>query len=242
MIRVAICDDEHDTLHSVCDTVAQYATHHKLELSIDKFSQAEDLETQIKQQENYQIYILDMLMPHRSGIDIGQTIRRQDSQAAIIYLTSSKDYAYQAFGVYAQRYLLKPLKETELCEAMDFAVSNALHMPKTLSINTADGIQRIFYHEIEYVENAARAAHIFTTDQREIISRLLRESFESSMGMLLESRDFVQTHKSFIVNLSFVSLYDASQMTMRSGMKIPISKSRQTAVKRTYLKYISENC
>ena len=60
--------------------------------------------------------------------------------------------------------------------------------------------------------------------------------------MLLENSDFIQTHKSFIVNLGQVSLYDVSQMTMRSGTQVPVSKSRQADVKRTYLKYISENC
>lgn len=242
MIKVAICDDEHDTLRYVGDMITNYAALNKLDLSIDRFSRAEDLEMQIEQNGNYQIYVLDMLMPQRNGIDVGQTIRRQDSRAVIIYLTSSKDYAYQAFGVFAQRYLLKPLKETEFCEAMDFAVANALNMLKTLCINTADGIQRIFYHEIEYVESSARAAHIFTTDHREIVSRLLRQSFENNMSMLLENSDFIQTHKSFIVNLGQVSLYDVSQMTMRSGTQVPVSKSRQADVKRTYLKYISENC
>lgn len=239
MIRIAICDDEHETLHCLENVITHYGTQKKLDLSVHKFSRAKDLETQIKNNGHYEIYVLDMLMPQRNGIEIGQAIRKQDEHAVIIYLTSSMDFAYQAFAVFAQRYLLKPLKEKELHEAMDFAVNNALQMQKSLYVNTAQGIQQVFYNEIEYVENAARALHIFATDGEEIISRLLRKSFESGMDGLLTSRDFIQTHKSFIVNLSQVRLYDPCQMTMRSGTLIPISKSRQAEVKRSYLNYIS---
>lgn len=240
MIQIAICDDETDTLLHLIDIITQYGKQKNMPLSIDSFDAAQDLAVHIQSKDNYQIYLLDMLMPQINGIEIGQLIRKQDEQATIIYLTTSKDYAYQAFGVFAQRYLLKPLKKTELYEAMDFAVSQALLYQKSLHVNTANGIHQILYQDIEYVECAARALHIFTTDESEIVSRLLRKSFESNMSGLLENPDFIQTHKSFIVNLHHVRLYDPNQMTMRSGAQVPISKSRQATVKRMYLKYISE--
>lgn len=240
MIRVAICDDEHEALQHMEDAIAHYGKQKSLELLVDRFSHAEELNSQIESNRNYQIYVLDMMMPGMDGIEIGHAIRRQDSHAAIIYLTSSMDYAYQAFGVFAQRYLLKPIQENDFHEAMDFAVGNALQQQRALNVNTAHGIHRILYNEIEYIENAARALHIFTTDGNEIVSRLLRKSFESDMCGILSSQDFIQSHKSFIVNLSHIKLYGTSQITMRSGAKIPISKSRQAKVKRAYLKYISE--
>ncbi len=238
MIRIAICDDEVRTLRDISDRFARYGEKNGQKLSIDQYSQAKELAAQIRTKD-YQIFILDMLMPHMGGIEIGQMIRKRDEQAVIIYLTSSMDFAYQAFGVFAQRYLLKPIKEKELNEAMDFAVSQALLMQKALHINTAKGIQQILYQDIEYVENAARALHVFTIDGKETVSRLLRNSFEKDMELLLENEDFIQTHKSFIVNLSHVRLYGQNQMTMRSGAQIPISKSRQAEVKRGYLSYIS---
>ena len=95
------------------------------------------------------------------GIELGQVIRQSDEQAVIICLTSSKDFAYQAFGIYAQRYLLKPLDTERLYEAMDFAISDLCQKIRLLSINTAEGIQKISYQEIEYIENSARTLHVF---------------------------------------------------------------------------------
>ncbi len=240
MIRVAICDDEPKTLQCLKEAVARYGKRKNLDLAVELFASARDLEAQIGTRP-FQIYILDMLMPQMNGIELGQSVRKADAQAVIIYLTSTMDFAYQAFGVFAQRYLLKPLKEPELYEAMDFAAANIHKLHMALNVNTSDGIQRVFYHEIEYVENAARALHIFATDGKEIVSRLLRRSFENDMECLLQSREFIQTHKSFIVNLNYVKLYSQGQITMRSGAQIPVSKSRQSETKRAYLQYISEH-
>ena len=240
MIRVAICDDEQKTLQCLKEAVARYGKRKNLDLAVELFASARDLEAQIETRP-FQIYILDMLMPQMNGIELGQSVRKADAQAVIIYLTSTMDFAYQAFGVFAQRYLLKPLKEPELYEAMDFAAANIHKLHMALNVNTSDGIQRVFYHEIEYVENAARALHIFATDGKEIVSRLLRRSFENDMECLLQSREFIQTHKSFIVNLNYVKLYSQGQITMRSGAQIPVSKSRQSETKRAYLQYISEH-
>lgn len=240
MIRVAICDDEPKTLQCLKEAVARYGKQKNLDLAVELFASARDLEAQIETRP-FQIYILDMLMPQMNGIELGQSVRKADAQAVIIYLTSTMDFAYQAFGVFAQRYLLKPLKEPELYEAMDFAAANIHKLHMALNVNTSDGIQRVFYHEIEYVENAARALHIFATDGKEIVSRLLRRSFENDMECLLQSREFIQTHKSFIVNLNYVKLYSQGQITMRSGAQIPVSKSRQSETKRAYLQYISEH-
>ncbi len=240
MIRVAICDDEPKTLQCLKEAVARYGKRKNLDLAVELFASARDLEAQIETRP-FQIYILDMLMPQMNGIELGQSVRKADAQAVIIYLTSTMDFAYQAFGVFAQRYLLKPLKEPELYEAMDFAAANIHKLHMALNVNTSDDIQRVFYHEIEYVENAARALHIFATDGKEIVSRLLRRSFENDMECLLQSREFIQTHKSFIVNLNYVKLYSQGQITMRSGAQIPVSKSRQSETKRAYLQYISEH-
>ncbi len=240
MIRVAICDDEPKTLQCLKEAVARYGKRKNLDLAVELFASSRDLEAQIETRP-FQIYILDMLMPQMNGIELGQSVRKADAQAVIIYLTSTMDFAYQAFGVFAQRYLLKPLKEPELYEAMDFAAANIHKLHMALNVNTSDGIQRVFYHEIEYVENAARALHIFATDGKEIVSRLLRRYFENDMECLLQSREFIQTHKSFIVNLNYVKLYSQGQITMRSGAQIPVSKSRQSETKRAYLQYISEH-
>lgn len=179
-------------------------------------------------------------MPEVNGVELGKIIRKRDERAVIIYLTSFMDYAFQAFGVFAQRYLLKPMEHREFEEAMDYAIEQVSQEQKTFNINTVDGIRLVQYHNIEYVESAFRTLQVTMADGEKVISRFLRKSFEDDMGELLERKNFIQVHKSFIVNLNYVKIYHRSHMIMQSEKVIPISKSKQAEVKRMYLKYVSE--
>lgn len=240
MIEIAVCDDEKDVLEGIKKKILQYGEKTGLELSVDVFCNAAELGAEIGKNKRYQIYFLDMMMPQMDGIEIGQAIRRSDRQAVIICVTSSKDFAYRAFGIYAQRYLLKPLERSAFCEAMDFAVGRANDAGRQMFVKTSDGMRGILHRDVEYVENAGRMLHIYTTEGKEIVSRILRNSFEKSLKALLEDEDFIQVHKSFLVNLSCVDTYGQSQVVMRSGREIPVSKSRQAAVRSAYFKYVSE--
>ena len=48
---------------------------------------------------------------------------------------------------------------------------------------------------------------------------------------------FCQTHKSYAVHWPFVERYDKTELRMAGGAKVPISRSYQTAVRRSFLAY-----
>ena len=64
-------------------------------------------------------------MADKTGIDIGSLIRRTGGQSVIIYITSSDEFALEAYHVRAVRYLLKPIKAELFFEALDYALSYA---------------------------------------------------------------------------------------------------------------------
>lgn len=48
-----------------------------------------------------------MLMPGRTGIDLGRQIRMSGYESVIIYITSSDDHALDAYGLESQNYLVE---------------------------------------------------------------------------------------------------------------------------------------
>ena len=240
MMQIALCDDDQTSLNFLEEKIIGYAKEKKMHLYVDKFNCAKELRKQIEAGEIYQIYFLDMIMPEINGVELAEDIRKKDQKAIIIYLTFFMDYAFYAFRVFAQRYLLKPMKQKEFEEAMDFAVNQMTEKKKIFSVNTSKGIQRILYDDIEYIESISRTLQISVTRGEMIVSRFLRNSFEDDMEELLKNRNFIQVHKSFIVNVSHVKIYHRNQMVIQKKKIIPISKSKQTEVKRFYLKYISD--
>lgn len=92
-------------------------------LEIEQYTDAVRLYQKIQEKDFADIYILDMIMSEKSGIDIGTLIRSSNKESIIIYITSSDDFAMEAYGVRAVRYLLKPVSEEQFCEALTYALS-----------------------------------------------------------------------------------------------------------------------
>ncbi len=74
----------------------------------------------------------------------------------------------------------------------------------------------------------------------EIIKSLfIRKSFEEETLEVSRRRNFLQIHKSFLVNLDYVKQLTQDSMVMESGSRLPISKAKAAKVKREYLLFVS---
>lgn len=243
MMKIIICDDNTEDLRNIEKLLLQYqAQHSDRDFEVEKFSDPSALFREITERRLADIYILDMLMPKCMGIDLGKQIRKCGSESIIIYLTSSDDYALDAYGVHAIRYLLKPIEEKKFFEALDYGVSLLGQKTKTESvylIKTKDGLVQTTYSEIEYIENAGRKLEVHLIGGNILKSIFIRRSFEEEIDRLAEERNFLQVHKSFLVNLDHIKQLGAGVLIMESGRQIPVSKAKAAKVKREYLLFVS---
>lgn len=113
-MKIVICDDSIEDLIKIEKLLHRYAEScADTQIEIEKFSDSSKLYDKICSREWADIYVLDMLMPERTGIDIGSLIQKGSGGSVIIYVTSSDDFALEAYRVHAARYLLKPIREED---------------------------------------------------------------------------------------------------------------------------------
>ena len=119
-MRIVICDDNVIDLDIIEELLRQYMETREITgCYVEKFSDPSVLSQKMEDGEVADIYLLDMIMSEKTGIDIGRQLRDMGCENAIIYITASMDYALDAFHVHAVRYLLKPLNQNDLFEALD---------------------------------------------------------------------------------------------------------------------------
>lgn len=241
-MKIVICDDSIEDLIKIEKILRKYMEFYvDADAQIEKFSNPLKLYDQIGKKELADIYILDMIMSGKTGIDIGSQVRKFSSKNVIIYVTSSDDFALEAYRVHAARYLLKPVREEDFFEALDYALSCMQDKRDSgFLIKTRDGFVSIPTSRIEYIENVSRILDIHLTDGENIKSIFIRKSFDVEIGELLKGSSFLQVHKSFVINLKYVRNMTQSNVIMESGKSIPISKARSAGAKREYLLYVSE--
>ena len=242
-MRITICDDSiKDLLYTERLLLKYKSLHPDKDFDLEKFSDPSRLYQRITEGKLTDIYILDMLMPRRTGIDIGNLIRTSGCESVIIYITSSEDYALDAYNVRAVRYLLKPVDENKLFEALDYALSyTRLRVDSLCLIKTKEGLVQRPYSKIEYVENASRKLEVHMTDGEILRSLFIRKSFEEETQEIAAQRNFLQIHKSFLVNMDYVKQLATDSVIMESGKRLPVSRAKAANVKREYLLFVSGN-
>lgn len=138
-INIAIVDDEPLLLKSLQENLSKFEYIDK----VHAFSNGYSLLDNLKNLE-VNTAILDVEMPEIDGIALAKKIHEINSRINIIFLTSYSKYAFEAFGVDAISYILKPIKLTELehalkkCIAIPWALQNESTRP-IVTVKTFDG-------------------------------------------------------------------------------------------------------
>lgn len=241
-MEITICDDSIKDLLNTEKMLLKYKNRYPdKEFILEKYSDPSRLYHKIAEGKLSDIYILDLLMPRQTGIDLGRQIRMTGSENVIIYITSSEDYALDAYKVRAVRYLLKPIDENKLFEALDYAFSyTRTKAEPTYMIKTKNGLLTRACSKIEYIENVGRKLEIHLSDGEILKSLFIRRSFDEEVQELIKQKNFLLIHKSFLINLNYVSQLTADYVTMNSGSQLPVSRTNSAKVKREYLLFVSE--
>lgn len=242
MIRIAICDDDNLVIRTTDNFLKRFiAMHSELEFETRMFHSANKLLEAIEAEESFQIYLLDIIMPDQDGIEVGRKIREKDSEAILIYLSASPDYALKAFHVYAFQYLLKPLTIEKFFPTLEKALMNLKQaFTKYFVIKTKEGILSLSCLQIQYIEYFNHNIYIYMNDGTVYESMTLRKSFDDTIKDLLQENFFVKPHKSFLVNLNHVKALQEKDFIMNNNSAVPISRSNYTIIKKQFFDFLQK--
>ncbi|SHH72875.1 LytR/AlgR family response regulator transcription factor [Clostridium grantii] len=235
MLNIAICDDEKKELEIIYSLVSKNLTDIDQQFKINYFDEGEDLiEHMDSFKELYDIIFLDIYMKFSNGIDIAKRIREFDKECKIIFITSSKEHAIDSYDVKALHYILKPINEEKLFNAIKTAIDSLKKERKEIVITNKKGTYRVIYNEILHAESKARLVNIYLKSGKIItFYSKLQDFFES-----LEDERFLKSHKSFIVNMDYITKIENASITIINDKKIPISNSNIQAIKEVYYRYL----
>jgi DNA-binding LytR/AlgR family response regulator len=173
------------------------------------------------------ICFLDVQMPGKTGIEAAQHIGRR---AHLVFVTAYDQYAVQAFAQGVLDYLVKPVEPVRLAETIarlqermsasqpalntdvilqQLAASLAQRpAPATLQwlrASVGQTIRLIAVEDVEYLRSEDKYTHIaWRDDAHEPREAIIRTSLRELLPQL-DSTQFVQVHRSIVVNLRAVS-------------------------------------
>jgi len=235
-----LVDDEPMALSSLERMVTTHCDNVQI---IGKCMDAEDAVDMINQKKPH-ILFLDIAMPKMDGFTLLNKISYQHAQ--VIFVTAYDEYALQAFKAAAADYLLKPIDKTELIKAVDkvakiveaddsenhiAALFERLQRSQknntSIGLPTMEGLHFVKTDNIVFCKSDGNYTEIKLVDgEKIVVSRQIKFLEEK-----LDATQFVRVHKSYLINLSFVSKYlkgRGGTIVMSSGDSIPVSVRRKS--------------
>ena len=177
-------------------------------------------------------------MPGILGTEVAKEIRRRHDKTELIFLTTSDEYAVDAFRLKAAHYLLKPFTQTQLDEAMDRAIKSFTGAARRVCIRADSGeLYNLELDDLFYVESQGHSLTVYARGQtlsesRRSLSRLQEELCRLSPGQ------FISPYKGYLVNLKAVTSITRERITLRCGATIPIPRREYKALQDQYMDYI----
>lgn len=238
MLHIAICDDSPEQLAIIRAAADRYFQGRVPEADIYTFDSSLLFLESLEKSGGCDIALLDICMPGILGTSVAREIRARRDKTEIVFLTTSDEYAVDAFALKAAHYLIKPFTQEQFDEALDRAMVSFLDgTVKNLVVKSEGGVQMVEVGDILYIESRKHLLTVHTktgtcTEGQRSLGRLMEELETLSPGQ------FVIPYKGYIVNQRAIQLIEPECIVLRGGAQVPIPKRSFREIQNTYFDYM----
>lgn len=232
MYKIAVCDDNPADADYVADIIRRWAQARAVLMEIERFPSAEAFWFQYEENRCYDILFLDIEMEPEgmNGIELAAKLRKNDGSIQLVFVTGYMEYIADGYDVEALHYLLKPVTEEKLGSVLARALERVKAREKELFLQTTDGSVRVLNSEIRYLEVQRNYVTIHAAEEYTV---------KRTLGDLEKELDesFFRTGRSFIVNLRFVRKITKTQVFLKDGAQVPLSRGLYEGINRAMIQY-----
>lgn len=232
MVKIAVCDDEKSQLEYLSDIIKKWSNTMNKPCTLILFESAEEFWFEYGKN-RFDIAVLDIQMSGQNGMELAKELRKLNDKISIIFVTGISDFIGEGYNVYAINYLLKPIDENRLFEALSAASErNNTSDNKKVVIETDGETVAVYEDEIEYLEAFSHSTSVYT--QSGVLE--VQNGMNSVMAKLSADK-FIKCHRSYGINLKCVKLIKKYEVLLDSGKTVPISRRMYNDVNNAFISY-----
>ena len=229
-MKILICDDEQQYVDELKIHIEKYMQSRFADFEIDTTNNPQ---TVADSNEIYQLAFLDIQMNEIDGISLAKELKERNSKIVIFFVTSFNNYQDDAMDLHAFRFFEKPINPERLYSGLDKAMEYIDESYIDFYIYTNNEQKKILTDEVIYVERGNRQVTLVTTHG----NYTTRETFEEWCE-ILQNTFFYKVHKSFIVNLHYITSYKYTELWIQDNIRIPIASRRQADFHKFWFAYL----
>lgn len=233
-MRIVFCDDNAAALEQIRSQVEVFFRQQGgLQPELAAYARSGEL---LEQEQRVDIAFLDVEMPEISGIEVGIELKKRNPFVKVFIVTAYPDYLDDAMGAQVFRYLSKPVDADRLRMNLQEAVRQYHLDTRSYPVVTDEGVVVCRAEQIVCVEAVQRRVLIHTLDGV-LVSTQTMEHWKNALDLPC----FYQSHRSYLVNMRFVSAIGRDKILLKYGdrqMDAYLTRRRYSECKDLFLQYL----
>lgn len=228
-MRIAVCDDNKSEQEEFIEILQEWDSTREPEPFIDGAS----LLSAAWQSPPFDIVFLDIYMPGENGVEIARELHNVSPQTGIVFVTTSREHAVDAFSLYALHYLVKPVTTEGIVESFRrLAKLHSVERPMiTLTIGRTS--HTVYLDEICYLQSDSHALGIVLTNGRYMkIWTPLREMIKKLDGR------FLKINRGTVVNMDYIEQMGIDTCILQDGTKLVLTRRERSSIRSAYDDYM----
>lgn len=236
MIKIAICDDEEILLEKNRTIVQEYITKNRIVAEIETYTSGDFMLGDIEDGMQYDLLLLDIKMPHKSGMEIANVVKAFLPECLVIFVTSYLKYTIDSFTLSIFRYIPKQELEPRLNQALKDAFNTIMiENEDVYIIMMQTKLIKIPLKEVLYIQKNGKNS-IFVMRNKEIkVRKTLAEVYDE-----IHKKEFVYIDRGCIVNIIHIMQVKNSEVELKGNILLPISRSHLQQIKDVVNSYWGE--
>jgi len=231
-MKIAVCDDDKGCLDSMKRLLAGYPGISRTEYYQNLSQLSEALENGM----GYDLVLMDIEWEgnEQDGIAYAAQYNARSPQTRFIFVTAYNDkFSEKIFWekVNLCGFLVKPVRKEHLEKLLD-KVREKIFSSEALILQHGGITEKIANSQIRYIESNAHQLLIHTISGEVALYEKL-DVYEKKLY-----KDFLRVHKSFLVNMQYIRRIEMKEVTLQDGTVLPVSKTRYSASRDKYFRYM----
>lgn len=235
MLRIAICEDRIEDAFLLRKTLETVQQQLDFEASVELFQRGEDLLIAIQTGQLYHLLLMDIFMDQLDGIQTAKRAKEILPSLQVAFLSSSREFAPEAFELNAIHYLIKPVETDRLRELFERFFERIKIPVKTVEIKTESKTYTFPLHHIQKIQSRNKGIEVYlkgmNQPQRIAIPFIHAEE-------QLDPQQFLRISRGLLVQMEYISYIDKDVCHFQDGTQALISRRERTEIRKRYNDYL----
>ncbi len=222
-MNIAICDDDYGFVDNLENIVRNIMANLEVTVCIKLFYSGKEL-LQDSKQNSYDIILIDIDMPQKTGFSTVEEIYQNHQDVNIIFITAHEEFAYQAYDYHPYQFVHK---------------NDLEKLPRVLASLHKRIVARSQYYDVVHLDlaeivdiNVNNVVYIKSEKNYVVVHDLNSEERKyrgkiKNVYMQLKEHNFIYPQRSYVVNCRYISDFDRKEITLKNGDVISVSRDNE---------------